>query len=163
MLGLVGHALLRGLAALDFADELKPDTEFVDIPIVITSLLAFSQSLPEYGLEDEAVKWRPHAAAYFKKGKFSIEKGISATERILQSAKGGSEAELPKNTVKDPWGWSKMLTAYKRMHVAGKLGGTKYDITKMTRKQRASYAFDDKDPLADVSEKDLKEGNLDFV
>jgi hypothetical protein len=35
--------------------------------------------------------------------------------------------------------------------------------TKMTRAERAGYAFKNKDPLADVSDKDLKEGNLDFV
>lgn len=164
MIGLIGYALLRGLAALDSADELKPDTDFLDVPIVITSLLEFSDGLPDYGIEGDAVKWRPHAAAYFKKGKFSNEKGISNTEKILESAKGGSEAKLAKKTDKDPWGWNKMLTAYKRKHGKGsKIGGTNYDITKMTRKQRASHAFDKKDPLADVSEKDLKEGNLDFA
>jgi hypothetical protein len=43
--GLVGHALIRGLAALDFADQLKPDTDFLDISVVITSLLEFSHGL----------------------------------------------------------------------------------------------------------------------
>jgi hypothetical protein len=33
----------------------------------------------------------------------------------------------------------------------------------MSRKERASHAFDHKDPLADISDKDLKEGNLDFA
>lgn len=163
---MVGHALLRGLAALDFADELKPDTNFPDIPIVITSLLEFSSDLSDYGIEGDAVKWRPHAAAYFKKGKFPNEKGISNTKEILESAKGSSGAKLAKKTDKDPWGWDKLLKKYKSQHGTGgknPIGGTKYDITKMSRKERAKYAFDEKDPLADVSEKDLKEGNLDFA
>ncbi|KAF9698365.1 hypothetical protein EKO04_003417 [Ascochyta lentis] len=166
VIGLVGYALLRGLAALDFADELKPDTSFPDIPIVITSLLEFSSDLPEYGIENKAVNWRPHAAAYFKKGNFPTEKGISNTEKILESASGGSEDELAKKTEKDPWGWGwdKMLKAYKQSHGSGgKIGGAKYDITKMSRKQRASHAFDKKDPLAGISDKDLKEGNLDLA
>lgn len=164
MIGLVGFALLRALAALDAADELNLDTDFLDIPIVITSLLEFSDGLPDYGIENDAVEWRPHAAAYFKKAKFSNEKGISNTEKVLESVKGGSEAKLAKKTEKDPWGWSKKLTAYKRKHgVGSKIGGTKYDITRMSRKERASHAFDKKDPLADVSDKDLKEGNLDFA
>jgi hypothetical protein len=33
----------------------------------------------------------------------------------------------------------------------------------MTRKERAEHAFDGKNPLADVSDKDLKEGLLDFA
>jgi hypothetical protein len=32
----------------------------------------------------------------------------------------------------------------------------------MSRKERAKAAFDGKDPLADVSAKDLREGNLMF-
>lgn len=167
VIGLTGWALLRGLAALDAAGHLQSDTEFLDIPIVITSLLEFSKDLPDYGIEDEAVSWRPHAAAYLKKAKFAYEKGISNSKELLDGVKGASEAKLAKNTDKDPWGWDKMLKGYKQKHGTGKgagtIGGTKYDITKMSRKERASYAFDKKDPLADISDKDLKEGNLDLA
>ncbi|KAF2624233.1 hypothetical protein BU25DRAFT_493829 [Macroventuria anomochaeta] len=131
-----------------------------------TSLLKFSDGLHDYGTEGDAVKWRPHAAAYFKKGKFASDKGISNTEKIRETAKGGSEAKLAKKTDKDPGSWDKMLKSYKRTRGAGgknPIGGTKYNITKMSRKERASHAFDKKDPLADVSEKDLKEGDLDFA
>lgn len=88
VIGLIGHALIRGLAALDFADQIKPDTDFADVPIVITSLLHFSNRLEDYGIEG-GEKWRPHAATYFKKGKFAHEKGISSTEAVLETAKGG--------------------------------------------------------------------------
>ena len=166
VIGLVGQALIRGLAALDAADQLKPDSDFSDIPIVITSLLHFSHGLEDYGIEGGS-NWRPHAAAYFKKGKFAPEKGISNTTTILETAKGGSEAKLPKKDAKDPWGWNKTLKAYKKQHGTGKgggqIGGFKYDITRMSRKERAGHAFDGKDPLADVSDKDLKEGVIDFV
>jgi hypothetical protein len=47
--------------------------------------------------------------------------------------------------------------------MAPTLGGTHYNITNMPRKMRASHAFDNKDPLEDMSDKDLKEGNLDFA
>lgn len=163
VIGLIGHALIRGLAALDFADQLRPDTDFLDIPIVITSLLAFSHGLEDYGIEG-GEEWRPHAAAYFKKGKFPPSKGISNATTILENAKGGSEDTLSKKSEKDPWGWNKRLKAYKKNHgPGGKIGGHKYDITRMSRKERAGHAYDKKDPLADVSDKDLKEGNLDFA
>ncbi|KAF3052722.1 hypothetical protein E8E11_009669 [Didymella keratinophila] len=166
VIGLIGQALIRGLAALDSADQLKPDSDFPDIPIVITSLLQFSHGLEDYGIEG-GDKWRPHAAAYFNKSKFAPEKGISNTKDILETAKGGSEAKLPKKDAKDPWGWDKTLKAYKKQHGTGKgrgqIGGYKYDITRMSRKERASHAFDKKDPLADVSDKDLKERVIDFV
>lgn len=61
-----------------------------------------------------------------------------------------------------------MRKGYKQSYSTGTrrtrtIRGYKYDITRMLRAERASYAFDEKDPLADVSDKDLKEGNLDFM
>lgn len=163
---MAGHALLRALAALDFAGHLKPDTEFQDVPVVITSFLKFTKDFPDYGLENTAISWRPHAAAYFKKGQFANEKGIFNTEKILESAPGGSEARLAKQSDRDPWGWNKMLRSYKQSYGHGRtktIGGHKYDITRMPRAERAKYAFDKRDPLADVSDRDLREGNLDFA
>lgn len=51
-------------------------------------------------------------------------------------------------TGKDPWGWGKMLAEHKKQY--GKrqrstIGGTHYDITKMSRAESASHAFDEKD------------------
>jgi len=40
------------------------------------------------------------------------------------------------------------------------IGGYSYDITKMGREQRAKHAFDKVDPLKDIPDKDLKEGNI---
>lgn len=40
------------------------------------------------------------------------------------------------------------------------LGGCVYDITKMTREERALHSFDNKDPLADLSDEDIQEGNF---
>lgn len=164
--GLMGFALVRALAALDHADELKADSRFSDLPSVITSYLEWSSDHPGYGIDGEAVEWRPHAAAYFKKAKFEFSKGIAGTEKLIEEAEPSDGTELPKKTDKDPWKWAKRLKDYKSHYgvtAAKKIGGTRYDITKMTRKERASHAFDGKDPLADVSEKDLKEGNLDFA
>lgn len=62
----------------------------------------------------------------------------------------------------DPWQWDANFKAYKNgRHPV--LGGQKYDITKMSRAQRAAAAYDKKDPLADVPVKDLKDNLLDFV
>ncbi|KAF1917120.1 hypothetical protein BDU57DRAFT_548681 [Ampelomyces quisqualis] len=159
---LMGTALLRALAALDHADEIKADTSFIDIPLVISSFLEWSNDLPAYGIEDENVAWRPHAAAYFTKGKFTTDKAVPGTTELVQDAEPTAQNELPKKTVKDPWKWSKRLKDYKSHHGSPGIGGSKYDITKMSRKERAAHAFDGKDPLKDIPEKDLKEGNLDF-
>ena len=44
----------------------------------------------------------------------------------------------------------------------GQIGGQEYDITKMSSKKRASYAFDKVDPLKDVPADVLKENRLDW-
>lgn len=157
--GLMGSALLRALAALDSAEEINPESAFIDIPIVISSFLEWSSDLSDYGIEDDATAWRPHAAAYLKKGGFDLDKGVHGTAQLLEDAEPSDESKLPKKTEKDPWKWAKRLKDYKSAH-GPKIGGTKYDITKMSRKEKTSHAFDGKDPLKDVAEKDLKEGNL---
>jgi hypothetical protein len=48
-------AFVRALTAINHAEEMKADTEFFGIPLVITSFLEQSSELEEYGIEDEAV------------------------------------------------------------------------------------------------------------
>jgi hypothetical protein len=160
---IIGFALLRALAALDHAGELKVDTEFLDLPVVITSYLEWSDDLETCGIDEESIAWRPHAAAYFKKAKFEDDRGIAGSAKIIEEAEPSDDNELAKKTDKDPWKWSQRLRDFKKHYGTPKIGGTHYDITKMTRKERASAAFDHKDPLADVSDTDLKDGLLDFV
>lgn len=161
--GIMGYALLCALAAVYHVDEMKADTEFLDLSLVITYFLEWSSDLPDYGIEGKSVEWRPHAAAYFNKAKFEASKGVAGTKELLEKAKPSDESKLPKKTEKDPWVWAKRLKDYSKCHSTPKIGGTHYDITKMSCKMRASHAFDNKDLLADVSDKDLKEGNLDFA
>lgn len=157
---LVGYTLLRALAALDHAGELKADSEFVDIPINITSMLIWSHTLETVDIDD-GLEWRSHAKAYFAKGKFDASKGTSNTEKLLKKDKASSEKTISaQKDAKDPWGWGKMLKDYKATH--GKIGGRKHDITKMTRKERAGYAFKKVDPLKDIPEKVLKEDGIDL-
>jgi hypothetical protein len=72
---------------------------------------------------------------------------------------GNSES---KKDAKDPWRWAEKLKTYEQGR-APVMGGQKYDITKMSRADRAAAAFDGKDPLAAVSAKDLKDNLLDFA
>jgi hypothetical protein len=63
---------------------------------------------------------------------------------------------------KDPWHWADKFKQYKQDR-APVMGGQKYDITKMSRADRAVAAFDGKDPLAGVKAKNLKGDLLDFA
>lgn len=65
-----------------------------------------------------------------------------------------------KDAGKDPWHWAQKFAAYKKRQ-GNTLGGEKYDITKMSRADRAAAAFSGKDPLAKIPVKFLKENLLD--
>jgi hypothetical protein len=223
LIGLIGCSLLTTLAVVEAAGELKPESRFRDLALVIAYYLELSHDLPAYGVEGECVAWRKEAVNYFRKAKLSPEKGLFATKiRIEKLEKAGNYEELeeedadtanepvtgssadnpvtilddsqadkenanPETTTeksispppsakrkrglgivdskkagKDPWKWAEKFEAYKQRHHP-KMGGTHYDITKMSRADRAAAAFDGKDPLADMSAKDLKDNLLDFA
>ncbi|KAH3992641.1 hypothetical protein HBI56_201380 [Parastagonospora nodorum] len=63
--GIMGDALPGAIAAINHADEMKADTEILDLPLAIKYFLEWSSDLPEYGMECKSVEWRPHATAHF--------------------------------------------------------------------------------------------------
>ncbi|KAF2871327.1 hypothetical protein BDV95DRAFT_607582 [Massariosphaeria phaeospora] len=171
--GLIGCALLTMLRALDSAGELKPQSTFLDLPLVISFYLAWSHDLPAYGIEGDVVAWRKQAVALFKRGNLDPSKGIFSTAKLLDKLEKapnydglavalGAVPEPESEDYKDPGDWETLFKKYKKGRNL-KMGRTHYDITKMSRAERASYAFDRKDPLAHVSVEDLKNDRLDFV
>jgi len=80
------------------------------------------------------------------------KRGLGVTE----NAENANKAE------KDPWHWHEKFQAYKKRQ-GEPLGGEKYDITKMSRTERAAASFTGKDPLAKIPVKYLKENLLDQV
>jgi hypothetical protein len=62
--GVMGDALPGALAAINHADEMKADTEILDLPFAIKYFLEWSLDLPEYGMEYKSVECRPYVAAH---------------------------------------------------------------------------------------------------
>lgn len=180
--GLIGYALLTTLNSIEQAGELKPDSKYMDLPLVIGYFLEWSHDLPGYGIEGNAVSWRNDAVAYFKDANLDPKRGTFNTERLLDKLEGAlnydmigeecnsvmrapdlvGEHDPPKGTEEDPWGWDERIKKYRRKHE--KMGGTHYDITKFTRAQRKYHVLGKrkKDPLADFSVEDLKDDMVDF-
>ncbi|EMD69225.1 hypothetical protein GGP41_004763 [Bipolaris sorokiniana] len=214
-IGLLGCALLTTLAAVEKAGELKPDSRFIDLALVIAYYMEVSYDLPAYGVEGDCVAWRKHVVSYFEKGNLDPAKGLSTTKlrieklkkvnnyneeadvpnsvanlpvtyddnpvlKLIREEDNGKENEHPKATDKtsgssnlksskgkntekedDVWNWVKVFQTYKKRREPI-MGGEQYDITKMTRAERAKWAFNHKDPLADIPAKDLKNNLVDF-
>lgn len=183
LVGLVGCALITALDAIEAAGELKRDSKFLDLPLVIGEYLEFTEELPDMGIEGECMMWRKEVVEYFKRGNLDALKGTFTTDmRIKQLEKADSNDVHPasrrtsganspptstgkrkrahtKSDSKDKWQWASKFKDYKKQEGPA-IGGQHYDITKMSKKERMEASFDGTDPLAGVPAKDLKENLL---
>lgn len=165
-LELAGRAFLSMLNALDRAGQLKPDSDLKDLGLIMGLFAGIASDFQDaYNMEDE-LDWEAHILKYAKDKNIDVGVSFEGKKLANKSDDGDSDEEgfneddtneWPK-AANDRWSFSKKLKEHKDTYEL--LGGTEYDITKMSRAQRAEHAFDKKDPLADVPLKDLKEGNL---
>ncbi|KAI1380358.1 hypothetical protein F4677DRAFT_406562 [Hypoxylon crocopeplum] len=156
--GLIGRALVAALNELDMGKMLKADSDIKDLGLVITFYLYWIDSLRELNIE---LPFRKEVVAYARKagidlkdaGCFGTDEKIAALEKEL----GKGIRPFHGTPRPDRWEWRKKFKKFSKDH---KIGGEKYNILKMSRRERASYAFDKKDPLADLPDKAIQEGNV---
>lgn len=181
LINLIGCAFITMLDVLDKDNQLKKDGEINDLGLIVSLYLKFAHGQEDYGTGEEDVEWRSYLVPYAKKAGYD-QNGLQTAgcdgtgPRWSESDDEVSEADL--NKAAKHFDWTKTVSLYHKLVLAhglillqlreykknytggNKLGGERYNIMKMSRKERASYAFDKKDPLAEFSEKDIMEGNL---
>ena len=64
----IGSAFLTALHALDRAGELKADSKFSDLALVISLFLQFACGLEDYGIEEDDSDWRVNVAGEYVRG-----------------------------------------------------------------------------------------------
>jgi hypothetical protein len=122
------------LSAIDQANELTPESRFLDLALVIGYYLELFHDLPAYGIEGSCVCWRKEAVLLFKKGKLDAKKGLFDTARRLKEFEHVPDVELVDSddetedeadanllhhrnaTEKDPWAWAATFAEYKKNH-----------------------------------------------
>ncbi|KAF3941942.1 hypothetical protein ABW19_dt0206048 [Dactylella cylindrospora] len=154
---LVGIAFLTTLHELERQDLLEPDTEILNIGLIM-GLFLNAYSIFGDG-EQQSIKfggreaiWPEFIVAYARK--YSIKIGGSVTENEIAEY-DDEDIVLPKRQGKsDPWGFQSKFRnqrkerSYGREYKVDRAGhGIHYDITKWTSKERAKASFDKKDPL----------------
>ncbi|KAI0377009.1 hypothetical protein F5Y04DRAFT_192299 [Hypomontagnella monticulosa] len=157
--GLIGRALVAVLNEIDRAKMLKGSSDIKDLGLVVSFYIYWADSLKSHGQNFE-VPYRKEAVAYAKKagvdlnaaGCFGTEEKVKALEKEV-----GRIKSLSGSPRSDRWEWRRK---FKKFSKENKIGGEKYNILRMSRTQRASFTVDKKDPLADVSDKALQEGNV---
>ncbi|KAI0887999.1 uncharacterized protein GGS22DRAFT_154775 [Annulohypoxylon maeteangense] len=160
-IGLIGRALLTTLNELDRAKILKADSDIKDLGLVITFYLYWAdehQRLREQGIE---LPFRKEVIAYAKKAGVDLKiagcYGTDAKVQALEKERGKPIKPLSGSPKSDRWDWKKK---FKRFGKDYKIGGEKYNILKMSRKERASHSHDKKDPLADIPDKAIEDGTV---
>ncbi|KAI1258102.1 hypothetical protein MGN70_001148 [Eutypa lata] len=149
------------LNELDQANLLKSDSRIKDLGLVMACFLQWSDIQEEFGAtgDEGGVDLPKEIIAYAKKAGIDLKNvGLHGIKEKLEQHGYDAVEPLSGNAKADRWAWKKKFTAFKKDN--GITAGEKYNILKMSRKERASYAFDKKDPLKSVSEKDLREGNI---
>ncbi|KAI0113214.1 hypothetical protein F4814DRAFT_338994 [Daldinia grandis] len=155
---LVGRALLTVLNELDRAKMLKADSEIKDLGLIMTFYLYWVEDLE---IPDLELPYRKEVVGYAKKAGIDLSlAGCYGTDekiKALERAAGGKIKPIPGAPKTDRWDWKKKFKKFSKEY---KIGGERFNILKMSRDERAGYAFDKKDPLADISDKALQEGNV---
>jgi hypothetical protein len=119
--GMIGCAILSALNAVDIAGELKADSKFKDLALVISYFLAWSEDLESYGVEEdegqdkegewyedvdpeEAEKttgknggfdWRKQLVSYAKKARVDPAKGVYGTAKLLKKYDMDEDLKTP--------------------------------------------------------------------
>ncbi|KAK5732197.1 hypothetical protein LTR17_010774 [Elasticomyces elasticus] len=160
-----GRMFLTALEAVEREGELKAESRFRDLGLVMSLNLKWSADLLQYGIGEEVqCNWRKDVVAYGKAAGVDLtEAWASAEARKAVEDFRDVEAIQAGGGKATKWEWPKTFK---------ELGGEKrgfgtnnqYDITKWTRQARAAKCYKGKDPLANVPVKILKsDGQLPAV
>ncbi|KAK4890638.1 hypothetical protein LTR27_010677 [Elasticomyces elasticus] len=159
-----GRMFLTALEAVEREGELKLDSRFRDLGLVMSLSLKWSADLLQYGIGEEGqCDWRRDVVGYAKAAGVDFSETTWASSEARKAVEEFKDVEPIQAGDAEPtqWQWPetfKKLGGYKRHF------GThnQYDITKWTRQERASKAYKGKDPLADVPVKILKNDGIAF-
>jgi hypothetical protein len=162
--GLVGCALLTALHTLDVSGKLTNDSGIRDLGLIMCLYLIWTRIWGE--VDDEELEWRQKVVGYAKKARIDLNQaGCASTKTLLKYFERAKPmTAVPKSMLADRWGWKRKLSEYRQSYALAldfTFDGHKtHDITKWSRAERARFAFDKKDPLADIPEDDLKNNRL---
>ena len=154
ILELVSSSLLSTLNKLEEAQLLKPDGPVKDLELVLS---LYFHWWPTYSENLDVEDLLEKVNAYANKAGLKLDKLYNIKETIdeyPESNMNKKERDLVRAGPKeDKFKFKKSWNAYVKRHGSrGIVGGTDYDITKMTKKERIKFSFDGQDPMDRVIE-----------
>ena len=99
------------LDELDRGGELRADSRFPNIGLVMSLFLNPSQDMEAYGIgENGEMEWRQQVVAYAKKGKISSDKGTFNFPRLMEAY---DALEDTKHGKISRWKWAAQVRRYR--------------------------------------------------
>ena len=158
MLPLIGAVILAGLNKLDRAELLGPDSRIRNIALICSLYLQFAHMEAVGSFADKLKVWPARIIEYCNH--FGIElsdkTGVIGTERfVARFEKKSIKYEKFKKAAEDRWGLTTAYNTYHKEHYTSfsfcrkwrRIGGSRYDITKMTKEDRIKSSYEGNDPL----------------
>ena len=111
LIGLIGCAFVTMLEIVLKAKELKADSRFRDLGLVISLFLNWADGQEDYGTPDEEMEWRALLVLYVNNAGIDIEAtGCNGIGKVFKRLEDENEdAELPSTSKADPYEWAKKV------------------------------------------------------
>lgn len=104
--GIIGCAFLTMLNELDRTENLKPDSKYQDLALVMLMAIKWSHGQEDYGIDEEELDWRNTIVAYAKKGGIDLKSTpLGGAEKLLESVDDKKADEDLGPAKADRWGW----------------------------------------------------------
>lgn len=126
---LIGAAFLESLNAIDLLGELKPDSKFRGLGLIMSLFLHWPDDLNEsYGFEGKYFAWRKLVVAYMKKASLSADTGIFGTDKLME--KNDQDGDIGEAKPKR-WAFASKVSYARTSHLTiyQKVNGTLTIIT----------------------------------
>jgi hypothetical protein len=164
---IIGISLLTAMHKLDIAGQLTTSSEFKDISIVVALATHFYNEFAEMAHDDDSIKWGRTLVGYIKKIGIPVEESSAlGIDKFIKRVEKQGNKPIPAlsawtKKTNDRFSWNRKFKDFEEDHSKGGrkpgIGGQQYSIIHFTRAERAKYNFRNKDNLAKMSDKDLKD------
>lgn len=108
MCGIIGCAVLTMLHELDRAGELKEESKFQDLGLVMCMALEWTDG--QIDLDEDDTAWRNTVVAYAKKGNIDLQSmPIWNAQKLAEDVDDDQASDVSGQSKADRWDWRKMV------------------------------------------------------
>ncbi|KAJ5654026.1 hypothetical protein N7490_001029 [Penicillium lividum] len=159
---IISYMFMSMLFNLQQARVLGPDSEVLNLGMIMMVILRFVKFRWAERIENEGEELTPYVLTYATKYKVDLVPKDDLED--LMNKYEAKEVTLPKGS-ENPWSVDKLLKRYMESELPyqfgdDKIGGDSLDVTAWTSAKRKKDSFDGKDPFAKADMDNVKKGAI---